>query len=610
MADLVRYLRDRGVIASASDGQGGGWRLAQALPDLERELPESVRGMIERKIAQLSEEDRKLLLVASVQGYAFDSAVVAQALNFDAADVEERLERLERAFAFVKLTGEAEFPSRTLTLKYRFVHVLYQNALYATVRGTRKTMLSRGVAQALEACYGDRRASVANELALLWDAARDDARAADYFLQAARSAAQIHAQREAAQLAERGLDVLRRLPESSERDAGELGLQLALGFSLQSARSWVAPATGAAFNRARTLCERVGSDPRFVAALIGAWAYHHAQAEYATAHGLGERMLQLGEQSGNPVLLVMACMCRAKFHYCQGDFVTAHQVAERALALDRREYHEAYLSFYNEDCGLSVRREHSFCLWMLGYPDRALRLAYETVSLAEQTSHPFTMAAAHHTAGVVLVRVGDSQSNQREFEKVLALADEYALGDILKHAAANNALMRAFQEPTEEAFDRAKQAIDALKAQGVMVSMTSYLAGMGRLLGRSGRHAEGLVVIAEALALVERTGERISEAELWRVKGELLLTASASNAQSDAEHSYRTAIDIARRQHAKGWELRATTSLARLWQRKGNYKEARQVLAEIYGWFSEGFETADLKAARALLDELSSQERA
>ena len=286
MADLVRYLRDRGVIASTSGAQSGAWTLAQALPDLERDLPESVRGMIERKIAQLSEEDRKLLTVASVQGYAFDSAVVAQALALDAAEVEERLEQLERTFAFVKLTGEAEFPNRTLTLKYRFVHVLYQNALYANVRATRKATLSRGVALALEACYGDRRASVANELALLWDAARDDARAAEYFLQAARNAAQINAQREAVQLAERGLDAVRRLPESAERDARELGLQLALGFSLQSAWSWVAPATGAAFNRARTLCERVGNDPRFVAALVGVWAYHHAQAEYATAHGL------------------------------------------------------------------------------------------------------------------------------------------------------------------------------------------------------------------------------------------------------------------------------------------------------------------------------------
>ncbi len=148
-------------------------------------------------------------------------------------------------------------------------------------------------------------------------------------------------------------------------------------------------------------------------------------------------------------------------------------------------------------------------------------------------------------------RGGDSQSNQRVFEKVVALAEEYALGDILKHAAANNALMLAFQEPTEEAFERAKLAIDALKAQGVMLSMTGYLAGMGRLLWTSGRHAEGLAVIAEALALVERTGERVAEAELWRVKGELLLKAAASDAEPEAERCYRTAIDIARRQRAK-----------------------------------------------------------
>ena len=150
----------------------------------------------------------------------------------------------------------------------------------------------------------------------------------------------------------------------------------------------------------------MGDDPRFFAALVGVWAYHLARAEYETAHGLCEQMLQLAEQSRNPVLLVVASMCRAKFHYFQGDFVSAHQLGERALALDRREYHEAYLSVYNEDGGLSARREHSFCLWMLGYPDRALALAYETVTLAEQTSHPFTLGAAHHTAGAVLVRFG------------------------------------------------------------------------------------------------------------------------------------------------------------------------------------------------------------
>lgn len=228
MADLVRYLRDRSVIANTS----GAWTLEQTLPDIERELPESVRGMIERKIAQLSEEDRKLLTAASVQGYEFDSAVVAQVLGIDSDGVEERLENLERVFAFVKLTSEAEFPNRALTLKYRFVHVLYQNALYASLRVTRKASLSAAVAQSLEGFYGAQSATVANELGLLWEVAREFARAADYFLKAAHNAAQINAHRESVQLAGRGLAVLLKLPEAPERDSRELGLQLKLGLSL------------------------------------------------------------------------------------------------------------------------------------------------------------------------------------------------------------------------------------------------------------------------------------------------------------------------------------------------------------------------------------------
>lgn len=537
MADLVRYLRDRSVIADTS----GVWMLAQALPDIEGELPESLRGMIERKIAQLSEEDRTLLTAASVQGYEYDSAVVA---------------------------------------------------------------LSRAVAQTLEGFYGERTASVANELALLWEAAREYAHAADCFLQAARNAAQVNAHREAVQLAERGLEALLKLPETPERNGRELGLQLTLGYSLQSVLSWAAPEAGAAFTRGRTLCEQRGDDPRFFAALVGVWAYHFVRAQYETAHGLCEQMLQLAEQSQDPALLVVASMCWAKVHYLQGDLVSTQQLGERALALDRREYHEAYLSVYNEDGGISARREHSFCLWMLGYPDRALALAYEAVTLAEQTSHPFGLGAAHHTTGSVLSLCRDWQSSRKEFEKVFALAEEHALGDMLKHATTSHALNLAYQEPTEEPLERARQAIESLNAQGVMLSRTRYLARMGEVFWMAGRSAEGFAAIAEALALGERTGERVAEAEIWRVKGELLLKAAASNAQAEAESCYHQAIKIARQQSAKSWELRAATSLARLCQQQGKLAEAWQMLAEIHGWFTEGFETADLKEAKALLEKL------
>ncbi len=605
MADLVRYLRDRSVIANTS----GAWKLEQTLPDIERELPESVRGMIERKIAQLSEDDQKLLTCASVQGFEFDSAVVAQVLNLEADEVEERLEKLERVFAFVKLTSEAEFPNGTLTLKYRFVHVLYQNALYAGLRATRKATLSRDVALALEACYGARSASVANELALLWEAARDYGRAGDSFLQAARNAAQINAHREAVQLAERGLEALRKLPETPERDGRELGLQLTLGFSLHSVLSWAAPEAGVAFNRARQLCQQMGDDPRFFAALSGVVAYHCIRAEYETTQGLCEQMMQLAEQSHDPVLLAVASTFWAIAHLYQGNLICAQQQFERALSLDRREYHEAYLSVFNENVGISARRMHSYCLWTLGDADRALALAQESITLAEQTAHPFSLGGAHLGTGTVLALLRDWQASQRQFEKVFALAEEYALGDLFNWATAWNALNLAYQEPTEEAIERAQQAIASLRARGVMLPLTWLLASLGEVFGRAGRAAEGLETIAEALALVERTGERFWEAELWRIKGELLLQAAASNsqasgAQAEAEGCYHQALEIARRQSAKAWELRAATSLARLWQQQGKREEAQQMLAEIYGWFTEGFATADLQDAKALLAEL------
>ncbi len=606
MADLVRYLRDRNVIAQTS----GAWALEQTLPDIERELPESVRGMIERKIAQLSEDDRKLLTAASVQGYEFDSAIVAQVLNLEADEIEERLEKLERVFAFVKLMSEAEFPNGALTLKYRFVHVLYQNALYASLRATRKATLSRDVALALEACYGARSANVANELALLWEAARDYARASDSFLQAAHHATQGNTHQEAVQLARRGLEALRKLPETPERNQRELGLQLTLGFSLQDVQSWVAPEAGTAFNRAQQLCEQMGGDPRLLAALGGVEIYHLLRAEYETAQGLCEQMRQLAEQTQESVPLVVASVLGGVIHYFRGAVLAARQQFEYALALDRREYHEAYLAISNENLGTKARRDHSQCLWHLGYADQALALVHEAVTLAEQAAHPFSLSGAYLAAGLSYLLLRDWPSSQRQNEKVFALAEQYVLGDVLNYAKTNHAMALAYQEPTEAAIERAKQALASLRANGVTMAITQSLVMLGEVFGKAGRYAEGLETIAEALALVEHTGERFWEAELWRIKGELLLQAAASNsqasrAQAEAEGCYHQALEIARRQSAKAWELRAATSLARLWQQQGKTAEARQMLAEIYGWFTEGFDTADLKQAKELLDELS-----
>jgi hypothetical protein len=264
-AALLRHLRDRQVLTQ----EQGRWTLGQSVPDLRRDLPESVRGMIQRKIGQLGEDDRRLLVAASVQGYEFDSAVVARVLGRDAAEVEERLDELDRVHAFVRAVREHEFPDRTLTLRYRFVHVLYQNALYASLGPTRRASLSAAVAQALLAYYKEKSGSVAAELALLLEAARDFSRAADYFLVAARNAVRVFANQEAVVLARRGVELLVSLPDTPERARKELDLQITLGPALFATKDWTAPDAQAAYMRAHVLCRELGESPDLFPALWG-----------------------------------------------------------------------------------------------------------------------------------------------------------------------------------------------------------------------------------------------------------------------------------------------------------------------------------------------------
>ncbi|MGH7517023.1 MAG: protein kinase domain-containing protein [Gemmatimonadales bacterium] len=251
MVDLLRYLRDRGVIQRAHEG----WGLGQSVPELERELPESVRGMIEKKIAQLTDAERQLLVMASVQGYRFDSATLASALALAPAEVEEELQALERVHGFVRLIGERELPDGTLTLRYQFVHVLYQNALYAALAPTRRAQSSAAVAQALLTFYGEQGSTVAAELALLFEAARDLSRAAEYFLLAAQNATRVFAYREAVALAQRGLALVEKLPVTPERARRESMLCITLGSLLIATKGGGDPEVEAAYQRARELSE-------------------------------------------------------------------------------------------------------------------------------------------------------------------------------------------------------------------------------------------------------------------------------------------------------------------------------------------------------------------
>jgi predicted ATPase len=599
MVDLLHHLRDRQELAV----EQGRWVLAQSLPNLERELPESVRSMIERKIAQLGDEDRRLLVAASVQGYEFDAAVVAKALGQDAADVEERLEGLERVHAFIRLVGEHEFPDRTLTLRIRFVHVLYQNALYASLRPTRRASLSAAVAQALEGYYGEKSATVAGGLALLWKAARDFPRAADYFLLAAQNAVRLFANQEAVALARRGLGLLEALPDTPERARKELALQITLGSPLIATQGWAAPEVQNTYTRAHELCRQVGETPQLFPALWGLW-FFHLRSEIQLARQLGEQLLSLAQRAQDPGLLLQAHHALGPTLEHIGDWASAQAHLEQGIALYDPQQHRTHAFLYGgHDPGVCCRCHSAWCLWMLGYPDQALRRSQEALTLARELCYPTSLAHARFHIGIFHQFRRDGSETLELAEALYELAVEQGLPTYLAGGSVLRGWALAEQGQAEEGLAPIRQGVAALGTSDHYWRIYC-LALLAQVYVKGGKVPEGLAVLAEALRAVEDRELRFYEPEMHRLQGEFLL-ACAPNNPADAESCFHQAITLSRRQGAKSWELRAVTSLSRLYHQQGKKEEARQMLAEIYGWFTEGFDTVDLREAKALLEEVS-----
>jgi predicted ATPase len=596
MADLVRYLRDREVIAE----QQGRWVLAQSLPTIERDLPESVRGMIERKIAQLSDEDRRLLVAASVQGYEFDSAIVAKVLDLDPADVEERLETLERVYALVRFISEREFPGRVLTLRYRFVHVLYQNALYGSLRPTRRAQLSATVAEALLGYYGKQSATVAAELAFLFEAARAWSRAADYYLEAANNASEVFALQEAGVLAQRGLEMLRLLPERAECAPQELKLQTMLGQSLMVAKGYALPEVEQAFIRARELSLQLNEVAQLFRAQFSLAIVYVVRAEYERAFDHGEECLRLSETVRNQAMLMQSHWVIGLSQCYLGKFAAARDHFEQTIAIHDAAGIDSAASMY----GAVLSRAHlARMLLYLGYPDQSQQVINEALAKAQRLPLPVGVANTLALAGY-LEAFHHNVDRTLEFAASTArLAEEQGLPYYAAIATLTRGWALAMQKQ-DEGIALIRVGLASSLAIGTRQQHGYFLALLAEALNQAGRLEEGLEALREAMDVAHQSNEPFYKAELYRLKGDAFVKEGVVS-PSEAESCFQQAIEIARQQQAKSFELRAVMSLVRLWQKQGKREEGRAILADIYGWFTEGFDTADLKDARVLLDELS-----
>ena len=600
MVDLLRYLRDRKVIVKAEGKQD--WHLAQSLPELTRDIPQSVSSVIERKIEQLSDRDREVLTAAAVQGYEFDSAVLARALEAENMEIEEILDRLEHVHAFVKRVGEDELSGDAPTVRYRFVHVLYQNALYTSLTPTRRVALSAALARALESLYGERSSAIASQLACLYETARDPNRASDYFLLAAQNAARIFANQEATALSRRGLVQLMRLPDGRGRIRKELDLQVTLAFSLLFTRGYGVQEVQENMARAHELCQSLRDKAQLFPILFGLWLYYIGAPELQPARRTAEHLLDIARGANDPTLLLGSNMALGISLLHQGEVAAAHQQLEEMFKYYDPAEHRHYVEVYRMAPVINGLSETIRTLWLLGYPDQAGRRSEETLALARKLSNPPSLGFALLFAAFLFQNLHQPEEARQITEECIAVCNKHGVAQEGAWIMFVHGWALAELGQFEEGVSQIRAAADAQLSTGGQIGRPQFISLLAEVYWHVGQAEEGLTAVEDGLATSKRTGNAHFDAELWRLKGELV---KMQDKTAEAEACFQKAIELARQQAAKSLELRAATSLARLWQKQGKRKQAQQLLGETYAWFTEGFDTADLREASLLLKELS-----
>jgi predicted ATPase len=363
---------------------------------------------------------------------------------------------------------------------------------------------------------------------------------------------------------------------------------------------------GETYTYARQLCQHLEDPYQLFTVLRGLWTYYNNRAELQTAHELAAQLLTLAQRSQDPVMLLAAHRALGATLYSLGAVAAALTHYAQGMALYDFQQHRAAAFLYGDDAGVVCCIHAARALWLLGYPDQGLARNEEAVTLAQQIGHPSSLGFALSFAAVFHQLCRQVRCTQERAEAATSIAQEQGFPQWRAQGSILRGWALAQLGQAKEGIEQLQQSMQAFRATGAEILRPYYLALLAEAHGAMGQPESGLTVLTEALTLVETTGQRWYASEIYRLKGALLLQQSSDN-QAEAENCFHQAIAIAQDQQAKSFELRATTSMARLWQQQGKRQEAYDLLAPVYHWFTEGFDTADLKDAKALLEMLEEE---
>jgi class 3 adenylate cyclase/predicted ATPase len=486
--------------------------------------------------------------------------------------------------------------------RYIFKHALIQDVAYQSLLKRRRQQYHRQVAALMEERFPETVEAHPELVAHHFAEAGCTEEAVAYLQKAGQIALGRSANMEAVTHFERGLELLLQLPETPERHERELEMQMAIGPALVAVRGFADAGVGHAYARAWELCQRLDDTSRLPLVLRGREVFHYVRGELNKAREFAEQFLDLAERQQDPALLVGSYQALGQTLFQLGDLNAARSTVEKGIALFDPAQHRLS-NWPGGQPGEQCHLYGAFVLWMLGYPDQAIRRDEEALTMANELSNPTNLANTLAFVAAVHVLRRELSAVRQRAEATMKMSAEQRLPFFLAYGTVLNGWARAVQGQGEDGIAEIKQGITAYRATDAQAWLTFLLALQAETYAREKRNEDGLATVAEALELAEKTEERCWQAELNRIKGELLLAVSADN-HAEAESCFSQAINIARRQQAKSWELRAAVSLGHLWQQQGKIEEAHKMLSEIYGWFTEGFDTSDLKEAKALLDDL------
>ena len=565
---------------------------------LPREIPSTLQGLLMARLDRLGSVEEVAQLGAAL-GREFTYERLAAVAGWRDADLQEALDQLVESGLLFRHGHAPE-------CSYRFKHALVQDAAYGSLLKRERQQLHTGIAQVMKDQFPTQVESEPELLAHHYTEAGLVEQAIGYWQRAGQRASERSAYQETLSHLRTGLRLLQSLPETLARHQQELPLQLALGAASLVVRGHGAAEVEAAYTRARVLCQQLGDTPEVFSVLLGLWRFWVAQPDYPLARQLGEDLLALAERRDETPLYVAAHYALGFTYTCLGELLPAYRQLEAGIARYTPAHRHFPLFRAGHDPGVACRAYAGCMLWQLGYPDQALARAHDALALASELDHPFSDAHAFLMAAIVCQFRREEPDVYAHTEAAIALSIEQGFTLWLAASTFFRGWALTTRGQRKEGLRQMHQGLTAWRATGAESIVPFFLALLAEAYGHVEQVKEGLDTLKEGWEVMEHTGEHLWKAELYRLKGALLLKQAVSDA-SQAEACFHEALSIARHQQAKSLELRTATSLARLWQHQDKRQEAYDLLTPVYEWFTEGFETADLQDAKRLLEELNAE---